>query len=261
MNAPVAVPLAPGIYYPRVARPYSLNHKDSPGWNPIDSEKARQHTKTDLLAISEGQLHYLKEHLEQVCKVVYPCKQNYKAFGHEIRNVLIIACTEVEAQCRGILEANGFDFKGKRPNTTHYVKLLELLRLDKYSVTFPYFPRMPEIRPFANWHVNAATKSLDWYDAYNKVKHDREAHFQEACLEYAFKAATACFVLLCAQHGWALAKRDSEAVTKFFYLKDKPVWEAQQCYTPSISGSVKSFKKCTKYFSGSIHNHAPLIVE
>jgi hypothetical protein len=194
-------------------------------------------------------------------KVVYPCKENYKAFGHEIRNVLILASTEAEAQWKGILDENGFDFEGRSPNTTHYVKLLELLRLDKYSVMFPYFPRMPEIRPFANWNVNFATTSLDWYDAYNKVKHDREANFQEARLKYAFKAATACFVLLCAQHGWALAKRDSEAVTKFFYLKDKPEWEAQQCYEPIISGDVKSFDKCRKYFSGSTHNHAPLIVE
>jgi hypothetical protein len=195
------------------------------------------------------------------CKVVYPCKENYKAFGHEIRNVLIIGCTEAEAQWKGILDANGFDFKKENPQTKHYVKLLELLRLDKYSVMFPYFPKMPAMRPFVNWNVQCPTKSLDWYKAYNSVKHDREANFQEACLKYAFKAAAACFVLLCAQHGWALAKRESEALTKFFYLKDRPEWEAQHCYMPINSGGVYSFTTCVKYFSGSTNNHAPLIVE
>jgi len=34
-----------------------------------------------------------------------------------------------------------------------------------------------------------------------KVKHDAHENFQKACLAYAFKAASAFFVLLCAQHG------------------------------------------------------------
>jgi hypothetical protein len=260
MNAQAASPLAAGVYFPRIARPYSSQPSDSPGWNPVDSDRWRQHGKTDLLAISEGQLHYLKEHFEDICKVVYPCEKNYAAFGHEIRNVLILACTEVEAQWKGILDANGFDFEGQTPCTEHYVQLLQLLKLDKYSVKFPYFPRMPEIRPFVAWNPSKPTNSLHWYRAYNKVKHDREENFQEACLKYAFEAATACFVLLCAQHGWALAKRDSEAVTKFFYLKDKPVWDVQSCYTPSVAGGERTFATCQKYFDGSTQRHEPVLV-
>jgi hypothetical protein len=103
--------LEKGAYYPRVARPYragnrAANSGGSPGWNPEDEEKAQRTGRTKILAESAGQLHHLKEHLEQICKVVYPCEKNNMAYGHEIRSVFIVACTEVEAQWYGILKVH-----------------------------------------------------------------------------------------------------------------------------------------------------------
>jgi hypothetical protein len=77
-------PLAEGEYYPRMARSWSGdNLADSPGWNPEDRERTKKHAKSDELANSEAQLHYLEEHLERICQVIYPCEKNYLAFGHE----------------------------------------------------------------------------------------------------------------------------------------------------------------------------------
>jgi hypothetical protein len=237
---PIEPPLSEGEYYPRMARPWKGDAgADSPGWNPEDRERAKQHAKSAELSNSEAQLHYLKEHLERICQVTYPCEENYSAFGHEIRNVLILACTEVEGQWKSILVANGKN-KSRRYNTHTYVKLLPAMRLDQYSVKFPYYPKLKEICPFKEWadydpadpKSLGPTECLTWYAAYNNVKHDREENFKQATLLCAFQAITAFFVMMCAQHGWAFVQREAEAETKFFFLKTRPAWEEEYQYKP-----------------------------
>jgi hypothetical protein len=215
----IETPLEDGVYYRRIARPYFDDPPDSIGWNPEDEEQSTHHRKTLIVAENAGQLHHLKEHLEQIAKVVYPRGQNLAAFGHEIRNVLIIACTEVEAQWHGVMKAtfcfpkrNGED----RGATHHYAKLLEPLKLNEYCVRFPYFPEIEPIFPFKKWEASDPTQTLDWYAAYNNVKHDREKNFGEAKLIYALTAAAAYFIMLCAQHGREIAAPPEKARTKFF---------------------------------------------
>jgi hypothetical protein len=265
--------LEKGEYYRRIARPYRtapVGHDksyDGPGRNPEDEERAQRLTRTKILAESAGQLHHLKEHLEQICKVVYPCNRNYNAYGHEIRSVFIVACTEVEAQWYSILKAHGYNFKRgsdgeDRGTTNDYVELLDPLKLDQYSVKFPYFPDMKIIKPFKSWSKNGSTKSLDWYAAYNRSKHNREKHFRDATLNYAFKAAAAYFVMLCAQHGWELIAPDKEAATKFFHLIDKPSWDESDCYEAKKRKDDRAvFDKCKNLLTGERKKRKPLIIE
>jgi hypothetical protein len=241
-----------GAYHPRMARPFQSDDPRSLGWNPEDVETSDdEYEKTKRLAESAGQLHHLKEHLEEICRVVYACQDNYKVYGHEIRNVLIVASTEVEAQWYGVLKANGHKFKNgeQRPSSQDYVELLRPLRLDEYSVRFPFFPAMEVVWPFKGWNSKKPTKSLDWYAVYNKVKHDRETHFQDAKLLYAFKAAAAYFVMLCAEHGREVAAPEPVAANKFFYLKDRPKWEPAYRYAPTSKNGRFEFDKCHKYFA------------
>ena len=83
-------------------------------------------------------------------------------YGHEIRNLLILACTEIEAHWRGILNANRV--KKDRYTTVDYVSLLDAMRLDKFSVNFPRYPWLRSRRPFEGWTSAAPTQSLRWYD-------------------------------------------------------------------------------------------------
>ena len=92
--------------------------------------------------------------------------------GH---NVLLLAATEVEAHWKGILKAN----RAKCDSTKDYVKLLPAMKLDEYAIGVPFYPWLNPIRPFLGWTTDGSTKSLSWYDAYNAVKHDREAAFTQ----------------------------------------------------------------------------------
>ena len=92
--------LGAGQYYPCMARPNSCRPEDSPGRNPdpdIDGSIKRGR------ALSSGQLDALIEQFKLICQTVHPEGENLNAFGHDIRNLLILACTEVEAQWKNVL--------------------------------------------------------------------------------------------------------------------------------------------------------------
>jgi hypothetical protein len=212
--------LAPGTFFPRIARPTHLSWRDGPGMNP-DTAKHRE-----LIQISNGQLVALKEALERICRVIHPIDDTMPTFGHDIRNLLILAATEVETHWKGVLKANG-----ATANTTNdYVKLSKAMQLRSYAVTFPYFPWMKALKPFENWKPSTSpTKDLAWYDAYNAVKHDREQNFPRASLLNAFNAVCASFVMLCAQFGmpeyWARPE-----IRSFFKLSAFPKWDPAEVY-------------------------------
>src|SRR5581483_8710890 len=111
--------LPPGAYYPRIARPIDQHANDSPGLLP-DYWQA-----PDQLVGSLNQVRSLVGLLDSVFQTVHPVSANMACFGSAIRNLLILACTECEAQWRGVLIANGC----AEPRTTaDYIKLLPAMR-------------------------------------------------------------------------------------------------------------------------------------
>jgi hypothetical protein len=104
--------LSPGQHYRRIARPNAHHLHDSPGWCP-DTQREQ-----DNIAIARGQLVALAGQLGRICQTVHPEPGTFKTYGHDIRNLLILACTEVEAHWRGVLEANGMQRIAIAPRTT-----------------------------------------------------------------------------------------------------------------------------------------------
>lgn len=100
----------------------------------------------------------LVRQLKNICQVIHPAKTTLFTYGHAIRNLLILAATEVESHWRGILFDNGI-IKDKY-STIDYVLLKEELRLDEYSVSFPTYPWLEPLRPFENWNKDRPTGSL-----------------------------------------------------------------------------------------------------
>jgi hypothetical protein len=182
----------PGEFYPRIARPLALARQETP-WSPILSEDKA------YVANAKSQLILLVRKLETICHIVQPSTKTLHVYGHDIRNLLILAATEVEMHCRGILKANGS--LASKFNTNEYIKLVDPLRLVDYAVTFLDFPDLQSIRPFAGWSKADPTKTLGWYDAYHGVKHNRENEFERSTLRYAFEGVSARIALLVAQLG------------------------------------------------------------
>lgn len=149
-----------------------------------------------------NQFEILVAELEKIFLTVAPDKRNLSVFGHALRNLLILACTEVDCLLRDVYIST----KGRKSkdcySTKDYVSLLQLLRLNEYEITLCRYPSLGDYSPFANWNIEKPTESLAWYDAYNAVKHDRENSFDRATLDNCINAVLAVAILLAAKFGY-----------------------------------------------------------
>lgn len=231
-----------GFHYPRIYRPVLKN--DTLNSNAIYFSRGTQnlynnfhnydyiHYDEKILLSSVQQLSILINRIENIFKSVNPCEANLFVFGHEIRNVLILACTEVESQLKGILISNDiYPLNKKEYTTKDYVKLLDHLKLKAYTIELAYFPELNSISPFKGWNEKNPSESLSWYNAYNAVKHDRENNFEKATLQNAINAISAMCVLLLAQYGSNIPYW-KDLIGNFFEINSKPSWHFRDCYIP-----------------------------
>jgi len=208
--------LAPGHYYPRIARPLATS-QDATLFLPDAYREQR------YILGAQNQLAALIDDLRRICRVVQPTPDTLNVYGHEIRNLLILAATEVEMHWRGILRENGQPKAGK---TAHYVALADPMRLRDYIVHFHPCPDIAPVTPFVAWDAAEPSQSLPWYDAYNGVKHNREFEFEKATIGHAFCAIAGCAVMLVAQFG-------DDALTpelSSFLSVEPPAWPIGEMY-------------------------------
>jgi hypothetical protein len=217
--------LPPGRFHPRMARPFHIEPGDETLSYP--GEVADR----SAIAKSRGQVAVLSRALDELCQTVHPEGQNLEVYGHDIRNLLILACTEVEAQWRGVLQANGVVLE--RPNTADYVRLCKPMRLTEYAVSLAAFPWLEPLAPFRVWDARGnPTKDLAWYQAYNDTKHDRDGRFDQATLRHALDAVCALVIMTVAQYGRERALGDGALLIAQYVMVEGPAWTTAECYTP-----------------------------
>ena len=179
------------------------------------------------------QLELIMNDLKSVFRVVEPTEDNKKTYGNILRNIIILSCTEIDLMMKMILKNNGYIVKDDKYTTNHYYKLKKALKLDEFSLLFRELEKLGSYAPFSKWTSDMPTQSLTWYDAYNRIKHDREVNFKYASLDNALTAITAYAILLLAQYGYdnIIWK---EHMRKFFNIQKAPHWELEDFYVPNI---------------------------
>lgn len=179
----------PGVRFNRIAHPSTLGflHGD-----PALGEKLNE---------SFVVLRMLLRKLDELFETIEPAAPNISTYGHRIRDVLLLACMEVESSWTAVLKENGYTTSSGMFNTNDYVKLSQAMMLDGYELSLQSYACYLAFTPFANWDPARPTQSLGWYDSYNKTKHDREGNLQYATLENAVSAVGAAVVMFHAQFG------------------------------------------------------------
>jgi len=211
--------LKPGQYHPRIWKQANL---------PMLKDKYSKEFASTIQAI--GNLFVLGS---EVYRYIEPAESNNKVFGHRMREVLILACTEVEAAWKAILIANQQATSDSKLTTNHYVKLLSIMRLNEWEIKLINYPDYLPFKPFELWSAAAPTQSLEWYASYNAVKHDRESKLSLARLEHMIKALGACYVMLRAQFGDpSMYAHDSHYPMPFMVTKE-PQWHLSEQYVPA----------------------------
>lgn len=218
-----SVELGQRSYYPRIARP--LNYTDQRHMRSPSTVH-----DTDAIALGRGQAEALTRRLDLICQTVHPEPATLGTYGHEIRNLLILAATEVESHWRGVLLANGVTRSKDKFSTNDYVQLLRPMRLDSYAIGFTAFPWLTPLRPFHGWDTGTPTTSLPWYDAYNAAKHGRENAFHRANLAHAMEAVAASVVMLAAQFTQSGGLSGNGNLKTFYRFTEVPSWDPGELY-------------------------------
>jgi hypothetical protein len=139
----------------------------------------------------------LQKDLHELFDFVEPSEQNLGCYSYRIHELLLRACVEVEANCKAILGENGYPKAASDLTMNDYSKLETTHRLSRYRVRVPIWHGAGADRqPFHQWSQG---KSLAWYQAYNRTKHDRHAAFQDATFEHLVDAVCGLVALLSAQ--------------------------------------------------------------
>ncbi len=225
-SAPRVRDYEPGTCFKRIARP--LMYRTAAHHPPVDH---------DTMNESCVALKILLNKLEDLFETVEPAHGNEFAFGHKIRELLLLACMEVESAWSAVLKENSYP--GSRFTTKDYVKLCKPMFLDAYALELQSYRDFRDFRPFADWDPNKPSLSLPWYDAYNQTKHDREGKLQEAHLRHAIHAVGAVVVMMYAQFGsqfvpGALDSRDAAIRAMFKVSKFELDQYAEEFYIPEM---------------------------
>ena len=187
-------------------------------------------------AMSWGGIATLVRRMQEIFRHVEPCSDNLRAYGHEIRQLLILAATETESSLRAVLRANGYEQKGQW-STRDYVKLLKPMHLAEWELSLQGYPLLPPVAPFNSWDVDAPTQTLPWYEAYNDVKHDRERAFPKATLAHAITATAAAFAVFVAQFGEPDERR-GDGLGDFHVTKRSTFTLREQYVPPYLAGTA-----------------------
>ena len=223
--------LGPGNYYPRIYRPLlntgiSIDRKCK---NCLVKDNEReQYFHNNYLKVIDYKNEYIsiKERFFQICKYIYPSKANYNVYSSEIRTLLLIINTEIEAQMKSILQENGLIKKAYR--TKDFIKLNSILKLNQYCIKLRFFDELPESKPYYEWNEETPTTSLPWYNAYNEIKHDKYDKIISANFYNLYNSFSALATLLYAEFANFIdIKNEIESTWKII---NEPKWEENEKY-------------------------------
>lgn len=150
--------------------------------------------------VSIRAFHLLVADLIKLFDYVEPCNANTDTYSHRIYELFLRASTELESNCKAILNANGYVQLG-RMTMQDYSKINAASKLHEYEVKFNTWSPIPLVlSPFSEWNP-ANVSILTWYKNYNGVKHERNVNFHLANLDNLMNSVSSVFVILYSQFG------------------------------------------------------------
>lgn len=225
-----------------VAKPQrmKIGVKNKHIWKPfMDNIQNELHFTTPELCRAKRELGILIQKLQEILLFVEPSPEGLKTYSHKIRELLILACTELE---------NGFKFYrfGKNKGMKDYVEILKFVDLSKHKLSLVGYTNPYKCCPFENWIKDEPTKSLPWYDAYNKSKHNKDASFHLATLENAINAIAANIILFAVRYSPFVLYNEIDSCSSIvrssldFRLEENedfyiPIFEGERTYSGAFT--------------------------
>ncbi len=131
----------------------------------------------------------LEEHFHKIEKYVEFTEDNYSTYSMEFISCLMEIGSEIDGVMKNIC---GFSATARKTINDYISDILEKypdIREKEVLV------RNMVILPFQGWSIEEPAKSLEWWQAYNNVKHGRSENYQQANLKNVIHALAALFLL------------------------------------------------------------------
>jgi hypothetical protein len=157
-----------------------------------------------MIQATSGKLHWnyflaLERDLEVIARYVEFTPQNYEVYSIELAHLLLAAASEVDVVAN--LLCSHLDPTARRNNIDDYGKVL-LSSLTELKSTQVFISRYGlTLTPWENW---SEQNNPEWWRSYNKVKHERDTHFNRATLKNGLNAMAALLILTTQLYRWLL---------------------------------------------------------
>ncbi len=161
----------------------------------------------EIYAIWQSYLNAEKE-IEDFLRYVPWVSMHREVYSEKLATILIDVGSQIDSILRQFINSDWLDgFQGideirrKKKNNLNitdfqkvYVEILELTEKEiGFCFVLPNFNREKALKPWESAHPDGGR--IEWWDAYNKVKHNRFEHSKCATLENTIMALGALFTL------------------------------------------------------------------
>ena len=131
----------------------------------------------------------LEHDLEETARYVEFAKKNYNSYSIEFAHLLLASASEVDVVAKLICKL--LDSTKKPNNIKEYRKVI-CSGISGYANEVILIPRFGlTLTPWSNWRTG---KSPSWWKSYNKIKHERDSHFEEANLKNTLNSMAALLI-------------------------------------------------------------------
>ena len=138
----------------------------------------------------------LEQDMERTTRYIEFHKDNLKVYSIELAHLLFAAAAEVDVIAKTICETiapsaphdNILHYQAVLTNEANIPNIFELPSAIQISV--PRYGLM--FAPFENWGKGI---NPEWWQSYNRVKHERSEHFEKANLQNALNALGALLIM------------------------------------------------------------------
>ncbi|MFW3146580.1 MAG: hypothetical protein ACMUIE_07190 [Thermoplasmatota archaeon] len=177
---------------------------------------------------------FLIRDLLHLLEYIEPEGDNLSTYSQRTFDLLLKACTEIDANCKQILRANNHPVEGA--DIIRFSDLNGPMKLSHYNVIcnniefYDFFPFESFADPIRRQRIPS------WYRACHDAISDREHYLSSASLSNVIESIGAVFVILSAQYGYCFEKVSSSQdnastdSANFFHLQEIPSWSSEESY-------------------------------
>jgi len=164
-----------------------------------------------MIHTTKSKIHWnyfvaLEQDLEVVSRYVEFSEHNFSVYSIELARLLFAAASEVDVMAK--LLCKRFQPTANPDNINAYrdILLAELPDLPTMEIFITRYGL--SFKPWENWSQSSVNSNPIWWNSYNKVKHQRDIHFDKATLKNALNALGALLILIYYYYSYELANNE-----------------------------------------------------